>query len=181
MDVNELSEQTVSQLPDENVEKLEEILLNTREQCQMMDQMKKHFQVKDELIDKLHKELEYYKQEQADRFVDQLMKALIKVRNDMKKQISSEKWSDMIADELRKEYTYSFEDLTDLLEQQNIDPYESSEGEVFDASRHQVFKVEPTDDESLDKKIKKSVNEGYVKGDKILMAERVIVYQYKEQ
>ena len=109
-----------------------EILLNTREQGQMMEQLiKNQIEVKDEMIDKLHKELDYYKQEAADRFVDQLMKAVIKVRKDMNRLATSAGWMELSADELRKEYQYALEDLTDLLEQQNVDPYRSNPGDVF--------------------------------------------------
>ena len=156
-----------------------EILLNTREQGQMMERLiKNQIEVKDEMINKLHKELDYYKQDAADRFVDQLMKAVIKVRKDMSKLVSSERWSDMTVEDCKREYQYIMEDITDLLEQQNIDPYESNPGDDFDASIHQP-KLEITDDISLDKKVKESISEGYKKGDKVLIPERVIVYQYK--
>lgn len=175
-----IREEDISHLDDEKVNALNEILLNTQEQCQMMDELiRNQIQVKDGLIDKLHKELNYYKQEEAERFVVQLMKALINVREKMKKQMNSEKWNELNADELRSKYTYSYEELTDLLQQQNVDPFESEPGERFDASKHQIHKAEPTDDESLDKTIKKSVSEGYVKGSKVLIAERVIVYKSK--
>lgn len=160
-------------------ELLMEIVLNTREQGQMIEQLiKNQIEVKDGMIDKLHKELDYYKEEAAERFVDQVMKSLIKVRKDMARQITSEKFAEMSAQELQKEYTYIFEDLTDLLEQQNIDAYRSAAGDEFDASIHQL-KIEATADPKLDKKVKESISEGYKKGDKVLIPERVIVYQYK--
>ena len=153
-----------------------EILLNTREQGQMMEQLiRNQIEVKDDMINKLHKELEYYKQDAADRFVIQLMKAVIK---DMTKLLLSDKWIEMSADDLRREYQYAYEDISDLLEQQNIDPYSSMAGDDFDASIHQA-KVEVTDDLSLDKKIKESISEGYKKADKVILPERVIVYQYR--
>lgn len=156
-----------------------EILLNTREQGQMMEQLiKNQIEVKDEMISKLHKELDYYKQDAADRFVDQLMKAVIKVRKDMSKLIASDGWERMTVEDIKREYQYVLEDLTDLLEQQNIDPYQSDPGDPFDAAIHQP-KLEATTDESLDRKIKKSISEGYKKGDKVLIPERVIVYQWK--
>ena len=161
------------------VGKLFEILLNTREQGQMMEQLiKNQIEVKDEMINKLHKELDYYKQDAADRFIDQLMKAVIKVRKDMTRLTTSDVWEEMSADDLRREYQYCLEDISDLLEQQNIDPFNSEPGDDFDASIHQA-KVEATDDASLDKKVKESISEGYKKGDKVLIPERVIVYQYK--
>ncbi len=184
----DLSEKIISQsetVLDSPVEKeqendeLMEILLNTREQGQMMEQLiKNQIEVKDEMINKLHKELDYYKQDSADRFVDQVMKAIIKVRKDMKKSIDSDKWPEYSADDLRREYSYIFEDLTDLLEQQNVDAYSTEPGSEFDASIHQP-KLEETDDPSLDKKVKESLAEGYKKGDKVIQPERVVVYQFK--
>ena len=103
------------------------------------------------------------------------MKAVIKVRKDMNRLATSAGWMELSADELRKEYQYALEDLTDLLEQQNVDPYRSNPGDVFDASIHQP-KIEATDDASLDKTIKESISEGYKKADKVLILERVLVW-----
>lgn len=156
-----------------------EIVLNTREQCQMMEELiKNQIHVKDDMIDKLHKELEYYKQDSTDRFVNQLMKAIIKVRKDMGRLMESEKWNHLDPEALKEEYTYIFEDLTDLLEQQNIDAYRSEPGTDFDAAIHQP-KLERTENPDLDKTVKQSLSEGYKKGDKVLLPETVIVYQYR--
>ena len=156
-----------------------EILLNTREQGQMMEQLiKNQIEVKDGMIDKLHKELDYYKKDADGRFADQLMKAVVKVRKDMDRLMQSEQWTGMTAEEVKREYQYIFDDVTDLLEQQNVDPYKSEPGDDFDASIHQP-RLEVTAQKSLDKKVKESISEGYRKGDKILIPERVIVYQYR--
>lgn len=156
-----------------------ELLLNTREQCQMMELLiKNQIEVKDEMINKLYKELDYYKQDTADRFVDQLMKAVIKVRKDMSRLVRSDKWEEMTVEDIKREYQYILEDITDLLEQQNVDSYQSEPGDDFDAAIHQP-KLEDAPDESFDKKIKESISEGYKKGGKVLIPERVIVYQFK--
>lgn len=181
-DFEDLSKKIIAQGTlsyDEEMGELFEILLNTREQGQMIEQLiKNQIQVKDDMINKMHNELDYYKQDAADRFVDQLMKAVIKVRKDMNRVVSSENWTEMSADDLRREYKYCLEDITDLLEQQNVDPYSSATGDDFDAAIHQA-KIEITDNPALDKKIKESISEGYKKGNKVLLPERVIVYQYK--
>ena len=158
---------------------LNEILLNTQEQCQMVESLiKNQIEVKDSQIDKLYSELEYYKKESADRFVNQVMKSIIKVRKDIARRMKSDDWLELSAEQLRREYTYVLEDMTDLLEQQNIDSYTTESGTVFDASIHQA-KVETTDNPALDKTIKCSLSEGYKKGDKVIIPERVIVYQHK--
>ena len=49
----------MDKLNEQEMDELTRILLNTEEQCQMVDQMiKKQIDVKDQMIDKLHKELE---------------------------------------------------------------------------------------------------------------------------
>lgn len=159
---------------------LNEILLNTREQCTMVDGMiREQIKRKDEQIDKLHSELQYYKDDQATRFINQVMKGVIKVRKDMVKCRSSREWETMSEQELKREYGYILDDLSDLLEQQNIDSYRTAPGERFDRSIHQIQRIEPTDDPALDKTIKQSTGEGYTKSGNVLIAERVIVYQYK--
>lgn len=170
--------------PDENenreIDELYEIVLNTREQCEMMDQfIKSQIKIKDKMIDKLYEELESYKQESADRFVEQFLKAFIKIHKGMRRLCKSEKWLEMSVDDMRREFLYVYEDITDLFEQQNIDVYQSNSGDEFNATIHQA-KIEYTNDITLDKKIKTSVSEGYKRGNKIIMPERVIVYQFKE-
>ena len=168
-------------LSGEGLGQLSEILLNTREQCQMVETLiHNQIEVKDGLINRLHDELEYYKQDSADRFVEQLMKAVIKARNNMKKVLHSEKWQDMSLEDVKKKYEYAFDDLTDLLEVQNIDEFMAQEGDNFDGIKQQASKTEETDDPTLDKKVKKSLSAGFTKDGKVIITERVVVYQYKE-
>lgn len=171
----------------EQLDSIEELLLNTREQGQMMqDQMNimkalidKQIEVKDETINKLHAELEFYKQDAQEKFANQLIKGIIKIRTDMKKTIHSARWSEMSVQDLQKEYTYIFEDITDFLEQQNVDAFITEAGAEFDGSKHQVVKSIETEDQALDKKIAASKTDGYIKGNKLLIAERVDVYKLK--
>ena len=142
--------------------------------------IKNQIVVKDEQIDKLYKELESYKQDAADRFVNQLKKSVIKIRKNLKRVMESEEWNSLTADELRREYTYIFEDLTDLLNEQNVDEIITEVGEEFDPSIHQA-KIEITNEVKQDKRVKQSLSEGYVRSNKTLIAERIIAYQYKEE
>lgn len=166
---------------EEETNEVQQLLLKISEQELRMEQMlKNQINVKDEMIDKLHKELDYYKRDAAEKFTDQLMKAVIKIRKDMVKRILEKKWDTISVEALKQEYQYVFEDLTDLLEQQNVDPYESEPGDDFDPAIHQP-KMESTSDKELDRKIKGSISEGYKKGSRVLIPERVVIYQYKEK
>lgn len=177
MEITELQE-VAAQL---SMEELHEILLNTQEQCQMMEQfIKNQIEVKDEMINKLHKELEVYKKDSASRFENQLLKQVIKIRKNLKRVIASEGWGNMTTEELQREYQEVYDDLTDLLILQDVDEFVTNPGEMFDATKHQA-KIEPTECLEEDKMIKQSLSEGYMKGNKLFIAERVIAYQYKEK
>ena len=124
------------------------------------------------------KKLQYYKDDKSDKFIEQLMRSVIKIRKDMQKLINSDKWSTMDIETLKEQYTYIFEDLTDLLQMQNIVPYSSSAGEPFDGRIHQA-KTVSTSDPALDRTVRESLSEGFRRGDKVMIAERVIVYSYQ--
>ncbi len=176
-----LEKKDLEGLGQERVDILNEILLNTKEQYQMIENiLAEQIKKKDENIDLLHKELEYYKQEQGERLLDQVMKEIIKLRNGLMKTIQSDSWESLSEEELRKTIIYVEEDLIDLLQRQNIDPFSSLPGEEFDRSRHKVSKVVPTNDKTLDKKIQKSVSPGYLKKDKVMIPEQVVVYRITE-
>lgn len=165
----------------DNEEFAKETLRQMQEQTEMYGQLiHSQIEVKDAQLDKLHEELSYYKQEQADRILVGIMKELVTVRKGMRRLIKSESWDSLTADELRKEYQYVYEDMTDLLERQEIDEYVTGSGEDFNGQIHIVFQTELTEDETKDKKIKKSVMEGYSRRGRILVPEKVVVYQYKK-
>ena len=168
-------------------ENLEEIVLNTREQVQMLENLirdkiepliENQIKVKDEMISKLYDELKFYKEGEAVRFENQLIKAIIKVRRNMLNYMKSNKWSNSDVDMLKDEYEGVLMDIDSLLELQNVDPYTSNPGDDFDKSIHEA-KIEITDNIELDKKIKESIKEGYKKDGKVLVTERVLVYKVK--
>ncbi len=153
------------------------LLSQFKEQSEMFEQLiRNQIQVKDEIIDKLHRELEGYKQDQTGRFVEQFVKSFLKLHISMMKNMRMDTWENMSADDLRKEYQYAFEDLTDLLEQQNVEMFETKENEDFDPAIHQA-RVIKTDDPALDRKVKRSLTAGYRLKDKVILPEKVEVYQ----
>lgn len=178
--VNELTSTVTEQFstPEQNMI-LDEITDIKKEIEDINIRFTNQMQVKDDLLNKLHQELEYYKKDHASKFENQLLKAVIKIRHDMKQKLASASLENCSAGELLKEYTYIFQDITDLLEQQNCDEIISQPGDIFDPAIHQA-KIEQTTDEALDKSVKESVREGYKKGDKVLIPERVLVYQYNK-
>ena len=131
----------------------------------------------DEQIDLLHKELQYYKEAQADRLIDQAMKEVIKLRNGILKTMQSDEWERMDTNQLRQVITYLEEDIMNLLEMQDIDAFTSEPGELFDPGKHQLAAIIPTEDGDLDRRIQMSRRPGYRKKDKVLVHESVTVYR----
>lgn len=141
--------------------------------------IKNQIEIKDAMIEKLHKELEDYRQDVADRSVLQFIKSIIKVKKDMDRVISSAEFANMPAKNLQEEYIHIFEDLTDLLEMENVDSYRTPAGAEFDRKIH-AGKAEKTDNPELDKTIKESISEGYMRNGKVFIHETVKIYCYKE-
>lgn len=167
-------------LTQEELLSLNEILLNTREQCQMTAQLiENQLRRKDQLIDRLHQELESYKQDQPARLVEQAMKELIGLRGRLLKRQSSPQWTELDAEKLREEFTYLDEDILDLLERQNIEPFTTQPGQPFDGGRHRAMNVVTAASPELDRTVKASLTPGYAKGDKVLIPEHVTVYRFQ--
>ena len=158
-----------------------ELLIKIDERSENLNAlMINRIQARDELIDRLHEELDYYKKDAASKFENQLLKAVIKIHHSMKKKLNSNYFEGKDSPQILQEYMYAFEDLTDLLEQQICDEIETPCGEKFDPAIHQA-KLEETEDILLDKTVKCSISSGYKKNGKVLIPERVIVYQYKNK
>ena len=165
-----------------SMEKIDEILLNTQEQCTMMQNLiENQIQEKDKLIDRLHSELQGYKDDHTERFVAQLMKEIITIRQNMIRNVSKPDWNEREAQQIRNEYQYVVEDLMDFLERQGVDEYTSTAGAPFDSSIHQVVKTETTTEIELDKTVKESLSAGYRKDNKSFLLERVVVYKYENK
>ena len=171
--MNEQQTQTVTN------EDLMQVLRAINESRQHFDETIQHqVSAKDNLIDKLHADLRSYQKADSDRYILQVMKAVIRVRTEIQKQMQSDRWESLSAEQLREGYAYIMEDLTDLLENQGIISFVSKPGSDFDPSK-QNPQIELTNDPSLDKTVKQSKKDGYIQGDKLIVPEQVIVYHYK--
>ena len=164
---------------EENQTQNPEILTQIREQLDSLQtQMEKQVLLQSEQTGRLLEELDHYKKGSSDRFENQLLKAVIKIRLDIKRNLASEKFRQKSAEELLEAYGYIFEDISDMLELQNCDEFQSEPGSEFDPSIHQA-KIEPTDDPEKNRLVKCSLTPGFRKDGKTLVSERVVVYKYQ--
>ena len=156
-----------------------EILTQIKEQLDALQtQVEKQVLIQSEQTSRLLEELDHYKKGSSDRFENQLLKAVIKIRMDIKRNLASERFRQKSAEELLEAYRYIFEDISDLLELQNCDEFQSEPGSEFDPSIHQA-KIEPTEEPEKNRLVKCSLTPGFRKDGKTLVAERVVVYKYQ--
>jgi hypothetical protein len=81
---------------------------------------------------------------------------------------------------LRKNVTYLFEELVQILEARNINRYKSELGKKRNARYCQVVDRKETQDESLRDTVFESQNSGFYNGNRALIKERVVVYSFSE-
>lgn len=164
---------------DEKNTELLELVQQLENHCHYFEEViQRQIEVKDSQIDRLHSEVQDYQKDTSARYIQKVMLDVIRILCRMKKRSQTAQWQQMSADELRREYHYAMEDLTDLLQFQGIDAFTTQPGETFDPARHNP-KIEATDDPALDKTVKESQQDGFEQGGKVIVPEKVIVYQYK--
>jgi grpE len=133
-----------------------------------------------ETADKLHKELQEYKNDMYFQLVKPFIMDIISIREDMKRNLKNfnEKTEDK-----KIEFLQSYvEQLKIILENNDIEVYNTDivENENFNPKKQRVMKKIETSDESLHGKIYNFLTDGYAYKEKVISPERVEVYAYKK-
>lgn len=135
---------------------------------------------KEDIIDKLHQELQEYKQDLLKKLVLSFVLDVIKLADDIRKWISHFKALDASQRDPIKLFRYLEaipSDLEDIFYWQGVKPFTTQEG-VFDPTRQRALKKIPTEDPELDKTIAQSVRPGYEWEGKVIRQEMVAVYMH---
>jgi molecular chaperone GrpE (heat shock protein) len=137
---------------------------------------------KDQIIDKLHQELQEYKQDIVKKHILSIVLDVVKVADDIRKWIAYFRSLDVSQRDPVKLFRYLEaipSDLEDIFYWQGVKPYATREG-IFDPARQRAIKKIPTDDDAKDKTIAKSIRPGYEWEGKIIRQEMVAVYIHKD-
>ncbi len=137
---------------------------------------------KDEIIDKLHQELQEYKQDIVKKHILSIVLDVVKVADDIRKWIAYFRSLDVSERDPVKLFRYLEaipSDLEDIFYWQGVKPYVNREG-VFDPAKQRTIKKISTDDPSKDKTIAKSLRPGYEWEGKVIRQEMVAVYVYED-
>ncbi len=167
-----------------SLERFEAFAQDTEKQFQSLESLFQkrilHAQGEEKSIDKLHKELEDYKSDFYAQLIQPILKDLIDMRESILR--ASVKFAAKPEGEqavpLKTFSSYS-EDLEIILDRYQVEVYQATVGEKFDALRQRLSSKVPTTEEALHGTIAESVQSGYAYGKWILSHEKVRVYAYE--
>ena len=138
---------------------------------------------KDDIIDRLHQELQEYKQDIVKKHILSIVLDVVKVADDIRKWITYFRSLDVSQRDPVKLFRYLEaipSDLEDIFYWQGVRPYSNSEG-LFDPAKQRAIKKIATDDVAKDKTVAKSIRPGYEWEDKVIRQEMVAVYVYEDE
>ncbi|MDJ0991034.1 MAG: nucleotide exchange factor GrpE [Desulfobacterales bacterium] len=138
---------------------------------------------KDEIIDRLHSELQEYKQDIIKKYVLSIVMDVVKVADDIRKWLAYFRSLEVSQRDPRKLFRYVEaipSDLEDVFYWHGVKPFSHQDG-AFDPSRQRAIKKIPTDDPALDKCVAHSIRPGYEWETKVIRQEMVAVYVFKHE
>ncbi|MFZ7124668.1 MAG: nucleotide exchange factor GrpE [Desulfobacterales bacterium] len=138
---------------------------------------------KEMIIDRLHGELQDYKQDLLKKLVLSFILDVIKLADDIRKWIAHFKALEPSQRDPVKLFRYLEaipSDLEDIFYWQGVKPYSTSDG-AFDPIRQRALKKVPTDDPHLDKTVSHSLRPGYEWDGKVIRQEMVAVYVHSDE
>jgi len=140
-------------------------------------------EIKEKQIDKLHSELQRYKQDIVFKTMKPLVHGIIYMYDDLDKMIQKYKNS---SDELSPEKMLKFldslrEDIEILLEENGINSFKEELNTKFNPKRQQLVKKVPTEDKEKVGEVVESIRVGFETATDLIKKERVAVYVYEDK
>jgi molecular chaperone GrpE len=139
---------------------------------------------REKVIDRLHSELQDYKQDLLLNTLRPVFIDLIQLHDDIGKvAVLPAAGQGEAADEARKwvGLLEGFQTgIEDVLYRQGVEPF-TVEEDTFDPRRQRAVTPVPTEDESLNKKVAARLRKGFRAGDRVIRPEIVSVYAFKKE
>lgn len=158
------------------------------ELSEKMDQMNMLFTQKiqhttheEKIVDQMHAELQKYKDDMYAQLLRPILLDIIEIRESIRRVSASfaSKPEEERVVPLKTFSDYTF-DIQDVLEKNNINIYDSKEGDDFSALKQRAIKKITTPVEELHGKIAESLSSGYEYMGKTISPEKVVVYVYQK-
>lgn len=156
------------------------ILKSIKELNSSFDAKIKYDESQQGIIDRLHKDLQGYKEDLVFKILRPMVMDIISLYDDMGKfhKIFLEKpEKEQSMEKLLKRFMSDREMLEDILYKHGVDSF-SSNDDFFDPKQHRSLKTDVTNDPEKDKTISKRVKKGFRYEERIIRPEIVCTYSY---
>ena len=131
---------------------------------------------RERIVDRLHAELQEYKQDLLLKVQRPIFIDLIQLHDDMSKMIEAQPAKDAErASAVRGALESIRKAILDFLYRQGVEPFQT-EGDAFDPRRQRAMTTVPVDEPGQNRTIAGRIRPGFQAGDKIIRAELVSVY-----
>jgi molecular chaperone GrpE len=135
---------------------------------------------REKVVDRLHAELQEYKQGLLLGILKPVFVDLIQLHDDMGKMITAQGQAEGEVANLLDLIRGFQQGIEDILYRQGVEPF-SLEGDAFDPRRQRALSTVPTEFVEKNKQVASRLRKGFQAGDKVIRPEMVTVYSYKEK
>ena len=135
---------------------------------------------REKVVDRLHAELQEYKQGMLLGILRPVFVDLIQLHDDIGKMVDAQKDAEGEVARLLDLMRGFQQGIEDILYRQGVEPF-TLDGEAFDPRRQRALSTVTTDDADRNKKVASRLRKGFQAGDKVIRPEMVTVYSYKEK
>jgi molecular chaperone GrpE len=137
---------------------------------------------REKVVDRLHAELQEYKQGLLLGILRPVFVDLIQLHDDMGKMVAAQPESEGESEVARLlDLIRGFQQgIEDILYRQGVEPFTQPD-DAFDPRRQRALSAVPTDDPTRNKRVATRLRKGFQAGEKVIRPEMVTVYSYKER
>ncbi|MGO1468585.1 MAG: nucleotide exchange factor GrpE [Tissierella sp.] len=140
-----------------------------------------HTEHEEKIVDQMHSELQRYKEDMYSQLVRPILLDIAMVRDSILRMAKTYRKKPEGEQDIPNKtfFDYSY-DILDILEKNNVEIYDSEEGDAFVPLRHKVIKKIQTNVEDLHGKVCESMTSGYSYNNRVISAEKISMYNYIE-
>jgi molecular chaperone GrpE len=134
---------------------------------------------REKVVDRLHAELQEYKQGLLLGILRPVFVDLIQLHDDMGKMVAAQGEPEAEVARLLDLIRGFQQGIEDILYRQGVEPFTVAD-DAFDPRRQRALSTVPTHEPSLNKRVANRLRKGFQAGDKVIRPEMVTVYSHKE-
>lgn len=177
--VRELSERIDAAKLDALSGAVQELSGKLAELSKLFDNRIMHAEHEEKVIDRMHKELQQYKQDLYAQILRPVLLDIATTRDSILTTAARRTANGQTEIPANLFSSYAEGDLYDILEKNEVEIYHSKPGTAFDALRQRAIHKTPTQDAALHGKIASSFSGGYLYHNRVLSPEKVSVYVFQ--